>query len=102
MSEQINSIISGSGSYIPTERVLNNDFLSNSLYTKTESRNYWEVQIDYQYFRKKIRLRRFKHFIYNLFTIERAIESAGIDKEKLDHSIAVSNCGERESVFEVN
>lgn len=101
MSRQIYSIITGTGSYIPTEKIHNQDFLTHSFYEKNGEpiKNTNQEIVDKFEEITTISERRYVSDDINtsdiaFFAAERAIESAGIDKEELDHIIVAHNFGE--------
>jgi len=97
----INSIITGTGSYIPTEIVTNEDFSSNKFYDLAGT----PVELPHEEIAEKfiaitgILERRYAS--EDLLTsdigaiaAERAIEDAGIDKEEIDQIIVAHNFGD--------
>lgn len=98
---RVYSIITGTGNYIPTNRVKNNDFLKNEFYdidgTKIDKSN--KEIIDK--FLKITTIEERRHVDDNLvtsdiafFAAEKAILSAKIDKEELDYIIVAHNFGD--------
>lgn len=101
MKTIINSVITGTGSYIPKLRVRNEDFLSNDFYdtggVKLEKSN--QEIIDKFVEITTIAERRFaKKNILNsqmaYLAGEEAIKASGIDKETLDYIIVAHNFGD--------
>tara|TARA_B110000285_G_scaffold16536_1_gene16193 strand:+ start:782 stop:1849 length:1068 start_codon:yes stop_codon:yes gene_type:complete len=97
----INSIITGSGSYIPKKEVRNEDFLNNQFYkedgTLIESSSE-EIISKFQTI-TGINSRRYLQDTQSCSEIasnaaERAIESAGIDREDIDMIIVAQNFGD--------
>lgn len=101
MASKIYSVIKGTGSYVPARVVKNEDFLPNMFFspsgesmTKTN-----EVIIDKFKEITEIMERRHVDDEYvtsdiSTFAAEKAIESAGIDKESLDYIILAHNFGD--------
>lgn len=98
---RVYSIITGTGNYIPTNRVKNNDFLKNEFYdidgTKIDKSN--KEIIDK--FLKITTIEERRHVDDNLvtsdiafFAAKKAILSAKIDKEELDYIIVAHNFGD--------
>jgi 3-oxoacyl-[acyl-carrier-protein] synthase-3 len=101
MANKIYSVIKGTGSYVPPRVVKNEGFLRNVFYspagagmTKTN-----EVIIDK--FREITEIMERRHVDdqyvtsdISTFAAEKAIESAGIDKESLDYIILAHNFGD--------
>ncbi len=101
MSTTLNSVITGTGSYIPKRRVPNEDFLSAEFYdtsgVKLEKSN--REIIDKFLEITTISERRFAQKTMLTSTMafraaERAIEASGIDKETLDFIIVAHNFGD--------
>jgi 3-oxoacyl-[acyl-carrier-protein] synthase-3 len=101
MNTLINSVITGTGSYIPMRRVSNEDFLSTDFYdssgAKLEKSNreiidkFLEITtIAERRFAKKDVLTSHMAF----YAGEQAIEASGIDKETLDYIIVAHNFGD--------
>ncbi|RLD61659.1 MAG: ketoacyl-ACP synthase III [Bacteroidetes bacterium] len=101
MSETIYSVITGTGSYIPTRRIKNEDFLKNEFYEsdgiKIDKAN--EEIIDKFLEITTIAERRYvtddlvtSDIAY--FSALEAIKSANIDKEELDYIIVAHNFGD--------
>lgn len=101
MSKQIYSVITGTGSYIPTEKILNSHFLSSTFYEKNGSPIQKSNQEIVEKFKEITTISERRYVSDNLntsdiafYAAEKAIESAGIDKEELDHIIVAHNFGE--------
>jgi 3-oxoacyl-[acyl-carrier-protein] synthase-3 len=101
MNNILNSVITGTGSYIPKRRVSNEDFLSAEFYdttgVKLEKSNreivdkFLEITtISERRFADKNTLT--SHMAFR--AAERAIEASGIDKETLDFIIVAHNFGD--------
>lgn len=95
------SIITGTGAYIPTEKISNDHFLNNEFYerdgTKIAKSNS-EIISKFQEI-TTIEERRYISDDLNtsdiaFYASEKAIASAGIDKETLDYIIVAHNFGE--------
>ena len=101
MSSNIYSVITGTGSYIPSRRIKNEDFLSNDFLEKDGSKIDKSNQeiIDKLEEISTISERR---YVTNdlvtsdiaFFAAEEAIKSANIDKEELDFIIVAHNFGD--------
>jgi 3-oxoacyl-[acyl-carrier-protein] synthase-3 len=101
MSENIYSIIIGTGSYMPTRRVHNRDFLGNEFYDpdgkKFEEKNEGIIEK----FEKITGITERRHVTDDLVTSDTAylaakdvLESSEIDKESLDSIIVAHNFGD--------
>ncbi len=98
---RIYSVITGTGSYIPAKRQKNSDFLSNEFYDSTGEKIPTPNEEIVQKFLEitTIAERRYAEPDENTSDMakvaaERAIETAGIDKEELDYIIFAHNFGE--------
>lgn len=101
MSNEIRSVISGSGHYLPTRVVKNTDFLNHEfLNPKGEKIASDNETIVGKFFKitgiKERRYAEDKHVASDLgfFAAEKAIADAGIDKETLDYIILAHNFGD--------
>jgi 3-oxoacyl-[acyl-carrier-protein] synthase III len=101
MDGTLYSVITGTGSYIPTNRIRNEDFLKNEFYDKDGKKlNKTNEEIIDKFFEiTTIAERRYAND--NLVTsdiafyaAEEAIDSAKIDKEELDYIIVAQNFGD--------
>ncbi|NTW24479.1 MAG: ketoacyl-ACP synthase III [Lentimicrobium sp.] len=104
MANNIYSVITGTGSYIPSTKVTNADFLSHKFFESTGepiSRPNEEVISKFQQI-TGINERRYVEDQYvssdmASFAAEKAIADAGIDKEQLDYIILAHNFGDVKS-----
>ncbi len=101
MRNKIYSIITGTGSYIPTKRVPNKDFLDNEFYNPDGIKFKESNEEIISKFEKITGILERRHITDNLvvsdiayFAAKNAIESAKIDKEKLDYIIVAQNFGD--------
>ena len=101
MGSKLYSVISGTGSYIPTKIVKNNYFLGNEFYDESEKRidkpNYEIIQK----FEEITGIKERRYVTDNLvasdiafFTAEDALESSMTDRESLDYIIVAHNFGD--------
>jgi len=97
----ISSIITGTGSYIPTVKKENEKFLNSRFLNSdgSEIANPNDVIIDKFKLITGIEERRYAEEKYNTsdlgyFAAEKAIEDAGIDREELDYIILAHNFGD--------
>lgn len=101
MQKQIYSVISGTGSYLPTKHIANADFLSHTFYESSGeriNRSNEEIISKFQQI-TGIDERRYveDEFVSSdiaFFAAEKAITNAGIDKEELDYIIVAHNFGD--------
>ncbi len=101
MNDRINSVITGTGSYVPSERIMNEDFLTREFfetYDKKLERPNREI-IDKFLEITTIAERRYvpDDLVTSdiaFFAARDAIETAGIYKEELDHIIVAHNFGD--------
>ncbi|KAF0199097.1 MAG: 3-oxoacyl-acyl-carrier-protein synthase III [Bacteroidetes bacterium] len=101
MHKQIYSIISGTGSYLPTKHIPNADFLNSIFYESTGekiNRSNEEIISKFQQI-TGIDERRYVEddFVSSdiaFFAAEKAIANSGIDKEELDYIIVAHNFGD--------
>ena len=98
---QVTSKITGTGSYIPTEIVDNDAFLGHEFYERDHSRITADNTEIIRKFKEitGIDSRRYARDEYHTseigtFAAEKAIEDAGIDREKLDQIIVAHNFGD--------
>lgn len=101
MSKSIYSVIKGTGSYIPTERVKNEDFLINEFY---ESNGERIQKTNEEIIQKFAEITTIEERLYvsddlvtsdiAFFAGQKAIEDARIDKESLDYIIVAHNFGD--------
>jgi len=101
MSREIYSIITGTGSYLPTKRVTNAAFLARTFYEPTGERINKDNEEIIRKFQQitGIDERRYieDEFVSSdiaFFAAEKAIANAGIDKEALDYIIVAHNFGD--------
>jgi 3-oxoacyl-[acyl-carrier-protein] synthase III len=101
MSKKIYSVITGTGSYIPTKQVTNDDFLLTDFRDEKGEK----LDKDNQYVIEKfleITTIAKRHYVTDdlitsdiaFFAAEEAIKAAGIDKETLDYVIVADNFGD--------
>lgn len=100
MSE-IYSVITGTGSYIPTRVVQNEDFLKNEFYDKEGKRLEKSNEEIIQKFEEITGIKERRYVTDDLVTSDigalaakDALESSGIDKETLDYIIVAHNFGD--------
>jgi 3-oxoacyl-[acyl-carrier-protein] synthase-3 len=101
MQKQIYSVITGTGSYLPTKLVKNSDFLTNTFLESNGEpikRSNEEIISKFQQI-TGIDERRYVEDEYvnsdiAFFAAEKALASAGIDKETLDYIIVAHNFGD--------
>jgi len=101
MNQQIYSVIVASGSYIPTHRVLNEDFLQHTFYGEDGVRLSKKNEEIIRQFEKITGIAERRYVTDDLvasdiahFAARDAIESAGIDGETLDYIIVAHNFGD--------
>lgn len=101
MKEHIYSIITGTGSYIPTKIVKNEIFLNNTFFSPSGERVAKQNEEIISKFHQitEIEERRFVEDKYvtsdiAYFAAEAAVNSANIDKETLDYIIVAHNFGD--------
>ncbi len=101
MNTKIYSKIIGTGSYIPTKRIKNEDFLSHTFYESNGEITAKANEEIIQKFAEITTIKERRHVEDNLQTSDiayesalKAIEDAGIDKESLDHIIVAHNFGD--------
>jgi 3-oxoacyl-[acyl-carrier-protein] synthase III len=101
MNKGIYSVITGTGSYIPTEHISNDNFISNKFYSKSGEiidKNSHEIV---EKFLDITTIKERRYVTNNLvtsdiafFAAQNAVNSAGIDKEELDYIIVAHNFGD--------
>lgn len=96
----MNSIISATGSYIPTEKITNNDFLNAEFYDENKVKLPNSNEIIVKKFEQITGIRERRYVSENLtnseiatFAAQIAIEKSGIDVETLDYIILAQNFG---------
>lgn len=101
MSSSIFSVITGSGSYIPTRRIKNEDFLKNEFFDESGKRLEKPTEEIIQKFFEITEIEERRYVTDDLVTSDiahlaavDAIESAGIDKEELDYIMVAHNFGD--------
>lgn len=101
MKKSVNSVIAGTGSYIPTQRIKNEAFLENEFFDKTGNRLEKSNQEIIKKFFEITQIEERRYVTDDLvasdiahLAAEEAIKSAGIDKEELDHIIVAHNFGD--------
>ncbi|MCK5856950.1 MAG: ketoacyl-ACP synthase III [Bacteroidales bacterium] len=101
MSNQIYSIITGTGSYIPTKVVKNEDFWNSEFYDSKGNKLQKDIKEITAKFEEITTIAERRHVTDDLvtsdiafFAAQKAIESAGIDPEELDHIIVAHNFGD--------
>ncbi len=101
MAKSIYSVITGTGNYIPTRRIKNEDFLSYEFYEKDGAKLTKDNKDVISKFQEITTIAERRYVTKDLvtsdiaaFSAEVAIESAGIDKEELDYVIVAHNFGD--------
>jgi len=101
MSRNLYSVITGTGSYIPTECVKNEDFLANEFYGKDGKKLTKANEEIINKFQEITTITERRHVSKDLVTSDiahlaacNAIESAKINKEELDYIIVAHNFGD--------
>jgi len=104
MNSSIYSVITGTGSYIPTVHFRNEDFLINEFYDSDGKKLEKKNQEIIDKFLEITTIAERRYVTDNLVTSDiayfaaiNAIESANIDKEKLDYIIVAHNFGDVKS-----
>ncbi len=102
----INSIITGSGHYLPERIVKNSDFLDFEFYDEQGEKIEKPVGETIAKFEEITEISERRYADPALFTsdiaviaAEKAIESAGIDRDELDYVIVAHNYGDIDSVY---
>ena len=101
MNTNIYSVITGTGSYIPSQVITNEDFLTNEFFeTNGEKLNKPNCEITEKFLEITTIAQR-RYITDDLttsdmafFAAEQAIKSANIDKEELDYIIVANNFGD--------
>lgn len=101
MSTNIYSVITGTGSYIPTRIIPNEDFLSNVFYGPDEKKLKKPNEEIIKKFEEITGIKERRYVTDNLNTSDIAsiaavdsLDSSGIDKESLDYIIVAHNFGD--------
>jgi len=101
MSKQIYSIITGTGSYIPTRIIKNEDFWNTQFYDIKGNKLEKDPKEITSKFEEITTIAERRYVSDDLvtsdiafFAAQKAIESAGIDAEELDHIIVAHNFGD--------
>ncbi len=101
MTDQIYSVIKGTGSYVPPRIVKNEDFLQNVFYSPAGEKMSKPTDVIIDKLKEITEIEERRHVDDNFVTSdiaalagEKAIESAGIDKESLDYIIVAHNFGD--------
>ena len=101
MNKQIYSVITGSGNYIPSKQVKNEDFLLNEFYEATGEKITKPNQEITEKFHEITTIAERRYIEDDLktsdmayFAAVEALKSAGIDKEELDYIIVANNFGD--------
>ena len=101
MVSLIYSVITGTGNYIPTKRIKNEDFLTHEFYEKEGIKITKDTQEVIDKFEEITTIVERRYVTDDLVTSDiatysaiAAIESAGIDKEELDYIIVAHNFGD--------
>ncbi|MFO8055099.1 MAG: ketoacyl-ACP synthase III [Bacteroidales bacterium] len=101
MNKSIYSVITGTGSYIPTQRIQNKDFLNSEFYEsdgkKIEKSNEEIIQKFSEITTITERLYVTDDLVTSdiaFFAAEKAIHSAGVNKEEIDYIIVAQNFGD--------
>ena len=101
MKRKIYSIITGTGNYIPSVRIKNEDFLNNDFYDQSGNKLDKDNKEIINKFLEITTISERRHVTDNLVTSDiahlasvEAIDSANIDKEELDYIIVAHNFGD--------
>ncbi len=101
MAKPIYSVITGTGNYIPTKRIKNEDFLLNDFYEKSGVKLNKDNQDVITKFQEITTIAERRYVTDDLVTsdiatyaAEAAIKSSGINKEELDYVIVAHNFGD--------
>jgi 3-oxoacyl-[acyl-carrier-protein] synthase-3 len=101
MTNQIYSVITGSGSYIPPRVVKNEDFLQNKFYSPSGEPMTKPNEVIIKKFNEITEIEERRHIDDKYvtsdiaaFASEKAIENSGIDAETLDYILVAHNFGD--------
>lgn len=101
MSQYLSAIIVASGSYLPTRRILNNDFLKHVFYDRDGTKLVKMNAEIIQQFSKITGINERRYVTDDLvasdiafFAAREALDSSGIDPETLDYIIVAHNFGD--------
>jgi len=101
MSSKIYSVITGTGKYIPSTKVKNEDFLNNEFYESYGKKSEKPNQEITEKFEEITTIAERRHVTKELvtsdiayFAAEDAIESSKINKEELDYIVVAHNFGD--------
>jgi 3-oxoacyl-[acyl-carrier-protein] synthase-3 len=101
MEQQIYSIIIGSGSYVPTRRIINEEFMNNVFFDPDGVRLEKMNQVIIQQFEQITGIRERRYVTDNLvasdiafFAAREALDTGQIDGETLDYLIVAHNFGD--------
>lgn len=101
MSKKIWSVITGTGSYVPSVVVNNNDFLDHEFYDASGERFDKSMPETIEKFKQITDIEDRRYVTDNLvasdigyFAAEDALKSSGIDRESLDYIIVAHNFGD--------
>ncbi|MFT3752721.1 MAG: hypothetical protein QM800_07535 [Paludibacter sp.] len=101
MSTKIYSVITGTGSYIPSRQIKNEDFITQEFYEPNGEKITKDGREITEKFREITTIAERRYVTDDLttsdmafFAAEEAIKSAGIDKEELDYIIVANNFGD--------
>lgn len=104
MNTSIYSVITGSGSYIPSRKITNQDFLKNEFFETNGEKITKPNQEIADKFLEITTIAERRYITDDLttsdmafFAAEEAIKSAGIDKEDLDYIIVANNFGDTQA-----
>ena len=101
MSNKLWAVITGSGSYIPTVKVKNKDFLKHTFYDSSGKPFEKSMEETIEKFRQITDIEERRYVTDDLvssdmgfFAAQDALESSGVDKESLDYIIVAHNFGD--------
>lgn len=101
MSGSINSVITGTGSYIPPNRIINNEFLESEFFDSDGNKLQKEPEYIVNKFQEITTISERRYVTDDLntsdiafFAAKAAIADAEIDKEELDYVIVAHNFGD--------
>jgi len=101
MAKRLNTVITGTGSYIPDRVVPNTDFLNNTFLERNGSPFEKSNEETIQKFREITGIEERRYADDNILASgmgalasEQALEASGIDREKLDYIIVAHNFGD--------